>query len=459
MQRLVRSTGLRLLIPNLEDRAIMGGKVAGPTPKFPSDSKPDHITLFLVQSSMVNAFATSNRRIYVTRGLLEFVRSDDELAGVLGHEIGHLTGGHHKRMARKQGLLQALGTLGGILASRKGGGNSMLAGMALGQTLGLKYNRQAERDADHRGLVMMRDAGYHPVGMLRFMKRLGEKNDGAPEDPLSVFFSTHPPTTQRAAYFRKAIQEAGGIQAPAGLSFDFSRNLYAPRMRTRSVPDPSAAATENTTSTASSRHSTMPLQWSQLLGEDFVWKRSEIPTPLLQGFPADAVIYRFQGWTPLPEDFERSGGAVLPGSHGLMLSPGATLLGPEMPLGKYTSYLVSCRLQGRGEKVRAFVGLELYNQNGRRIGSVYPASPGIFLEGKGRRFSGVTHPFGRFAAAHQRLGVTARLVVRTGRRGEGKLILEELACLPVGKDLLIAREDVKEQEDPQNATVPIHASP
>lgn len=432
-RRLVRSTELELYVPTLEERAILGGKLPGPTPKLPSDEDRGVLSLFLIQDSTVNAFASSNNRIYVTRGLLEFVRSDDELAGVIGHEIGHLTGGHHRRLARKQGLLTALGTIGGILASKKGDG--VLPGLALGRTLGLRYNREAEHDADRRGLAMMKDAGYHPVGMLEFMEHLGARDEGNPEDPLSVFFSTHPPTAQRATFFRREVVASGGLQAPSGLSFDFSRNLYSPGM----YRGPPRSVQESASTTAASS-APAPYHLTGLLSRDFTWRRDAIQDPIEVGLPEDAAVFRFQGWDPLPEAFERIGGRVIPGRTGLMLSPGATLLGPSIPLDENTSYLVSCRLQGVGEKLRAFVGLELFDEDGMRVGNVYPACPGIFLDEEERRLSGVTHPFGRLEASRGRPPREARLVVRTGRRGEGQVILGELACLPVGRDDEIWRE-------------------
>ena len=420
--RLAQAMGLQLMIPDAEDRLCISGKKKCPAIEVPSDKNQGLATLFLIHDPRVNAFVTENRRIYVTRGLLEFVESDDELAGVMA-ELGHLEGKHHRTIQKKQGLLTVLGTLAGVVAT--GGAGAALAGGFLGRSAGLKYNRRAEHDADRRGLRLMGEAGYHPVGMLSFMERLAKVGDNDISDPISVFFSTHPPTKQRSRNFRRAVEAVGGMQAPHGLSYDLKRSLYAPNLAQRAGVRSSAPATPATT-TPPSPGVRIPF----LLGKDFDWSQPEQPAE--EGLPVDAHRVAFRGWQPLPEDYHRSGGAVVPGAQGLLMNPGTTLIGPRFPLDAETSYLVAARVAARGDRIRAFVGLELLDEEGEVMGTVYTAAAGTFLGAETRRLSGVTHPFGREEMAHGR-PVAARLVTRTGRRAEGQLVLEELACLPVGR--------------------------
>lgn len=421
--RLAQAMDLQLMIPDRHDRLCLSGKIQCPPLEVPSDKDPSLATLFLVHDPRVNAFVTDKRRIYVTRGLLEFVRSDDELAGVLAHELGHLEGKHHKTIAKKQGLLTVLGTLAGVVAT--GGAGAALAGGFLGRSAGLRYNRRAEHDADRRGLKLMGAAGYHPVGMLTFMERLAEEGGNDLSDPVSVFFSTHPPTTQRAGNFRRAVEAAGGMQAPHGLSYDLRRSLYAPNLGR--VP---GGAEGSAASPATTGPSTPGMRIPFLLGKDFDWSSPAIPAE--EGLPEDAHRVDFRRWKPLPEDYQRAGGAVVPGAQGLLMNPGTTLTGPSFPLDPETSYLIAARVGARGTHIRAFVGLELLDEDGEMLGTVYTAAAGTFLGEGTRRLSGVTHPFGREEVARGR-PAAARLVTRTGRRGEGQLVLEELACLPVGR--------------------------
>ncbi len=137
----------------------------------------------------LNAFTAPGGFIYITRALLEALESDDEIAFVLGHEIGHVTGDH----IRKQ-LSQAL--VGSLVLDILTGGASRLVqiGTDIMFTLYQRgYSRQHERDADTRGVRYMKAAGYNPVAAITALRKLGSERYRG----LIKWFGTHPDIPSR----------------------------------------------------------------------------------------------------------------------------------------------------------------------------------------------------------------------------------------------------------------------
>jgi len=148
----------------------------------------------------VNAFALPGGQVFVTYGLFKLLKTEDQLAGVLGHETGHVVGRHSAEQMAKQELTQ--GILTGIMA----GTNPTDAQMAsmVAHTINMKYGRTDELEADRLGVKFMMDAGYNPEAMIELMKILDASNHG--QDPPE-FQSTHPSGPHRIAEIKKIIQE------------------------------------------------------------------------------------------------------------------------------------------------------------------------------------------------------------------------------------------------------------
>jgi beta-barrel assembly-enhancing protease len=151
----------------------------------------------VVERGDVNAFAVPGGFIYVTSGMLRAARGDSELAGVLAHEVTHVTLRHGTNQASKAMLAQApLQVLGGRLG---GGAAGSLARMGVGLGLNsvlLRYSRDAERQADVGAVQLMRRAGYDPRGLASFMRTL--KGGGG-------FFSDHPSPSDRVGLIEREI--------------------------------------------------------------------------------------------------------------------------------------------------------------------------------------------------------------------------------------------------------------
>jgi predicted Zn-dependent protease len=152
----------------------------------------------------VNAFALPGGYVYVTSGLLRAVRNDSELAGVLAHEITHVTLRHGTNQASKIILAQMPLQ---ILSSALGGGAAgALArlGISFGlNSLFLHYSRDAETQADIGAVQLMSRAGYNPYGLESFLSRL--KGSGV------EFFSDHPNPSHRVERIDREIKALRGM--------------------------------------------------------------------------------------------------------------------------------------------------------------------------------------------------------------------------------------------------------
>jgi predicted Zn-dependent protease len=179
----------------------------------------------VMDSPVVNAFAAPGGYVFITRGLLAAVNDEAELAGVLAHEIGHVTARHSARNY-SQSLLANFGVqLGTALAGSYGNvlGPLLEAGTGL---LFLKYSRDDERQADALGVEYATKAGYDSNRMADFFATLqrqetlpGERGGGLPE-----WFSTHPSPVDREAAVRS--QTAQWRSRLPGQSFRVNRDAY-----------------------------------------------------------------------------------------------------------------------------------------------------------------------------------------------------------------------------------------
>lgn len=156
----------------------------------------------VIERREANAFALPGGYIYVTSGLLRTVRSDSELAGVLAHEITHVTLRHGTNQASKAMLAQMpLQLLGGLFGN---GATAALGRMGVSfglNTLFLRYSRSAETQADVGAVQLMRRAGYDPNGMVAFLQRL--RGSG------SEFFSDHPNPLNRIRRIQQEMASMG----------------------------------------------------------------------------------------------------------------------------------------------------------------------------------------------------------------------------------------------------------
>lgn len=170
-------------------------------------------TFQVVSDDSVNAFATMGGFVYVTTGLLKTADNEAQLAGVLGHEIGHIASRHSIEQMRQAAVQRGVATAAGL-------DRSTMVRLGVDLALTRPRSRKDELEADRRGLLTMTKAGYAPSAMIGFMEKLLDE----PSPPS--FLSTHPAARDRIAALEKAIDPA---RANVGDGLD--QNAYRANIR------------------------------------------------------------------------------------------------------------------------------------------------------------------------------------------------------------------------------------
>jgi predicted Zn-dependent protease len=156
----------------------------------------------VVDMAEANAFALPGGHIYVSRGLLAISNSEDELANVIGHEIGHVAARHHAQQQARQQQVGVVSLLGTLAAAALGGAEAAQSIDQLGQIAGAGFlaahSRDQEREADEIGQTLAANTGWNPAGMAEFLATLERETTqklGQTRQPS--FLDTHPATPER----------------------------------------------------------------------------------------------------------------------------------------------------------------------------------------------------------------------------------------------------------------------
>lgn len=169
-------------------------------------------TFQVVEDDAVNAFATMGGFVYINTGLLKIADNEAQLAGVMGHEIGHIAGRHGLQQMKQAALSQGLSTALGVNTDK-------LVQLGVQVALTLPNSRQDEYDADRQGLSMIVKTGYAPSAMPEFMKKLMRGNS-PPE-----FLSSHPAVPERVANLQRMIPSAYKNNTTGLSTTTYKRNL------------------------------------------------------------------------------------------------------------------------------------------------------------------------------------------------------------------------------------------
>lgn len=203
-----------------QDIAAVANKVPIPALWGSSQLKQFNYTFKIVDDKDVNAYSLPGGFIYVNKGLLDYVRSDDELAGVLAHEISHASHHHMVKLLHEQNKIQnvllpviaAAAILGHTNATDLG--NLVITSQLYSVAKLNTYGIEAEKDADHSGLLLLTHTKYNPAGLYSFMLRLAADERNHTYGDLGIF-RTHPAGADRVAAAKKLLDE---LKLPIELS-------------------------------------------------------------------------------------------------------------------------------------------------------------------------------------------------------------------------------------------------
>ena len=150
-------------------------------------------TFQVVEENSINAFATLGGFVYIHTGLIKEADNEAELASVIGHEIGHITGRHLVQQMRQREIASGVASVAGL-------DRNAAVGLGLELVLNRPRSRRDEFDADNRGLLAMTQAGYAQSATISFMQKLLQRGGAIP-----AFLSTHPPTGDRINALQNSI--------------------------------------------------------------------------------------------------------------------------------------------------------------------------------------------------------------------------------------------------------------
>jgi len=191
---------------------------------------------YVVNAKEVNAFALPGGYVYVNRGLIDRTDNMSELAGVLGHEIGHVVERHGvTQVERAQNANLGLAVVYGVLLGRNPSTLEQVGIQGVGSAIFAGYSRDAEREADQDAVKFVVNAGINPQGIPSFFQKLLSEQQRQPS-AVERWFSTHPLTQERLQTAQTLV-----AQVPASQRQNLTTDTQAYRdfrARVRSLPAP-----------------------------------------------------------------------------------------------------------------------------------------------------------------------------------------------------------------------------
>ena len=182
--------------------------------------QPFEFHFYMIDDPAYNAFATPAGHIFINSGLVAALDSEDELAGIIGHEMAHVVCRHISQKIERAKKI-SIATLAGVVAGALLGGTGAseaagavtMGSVAAGQSLALAYSREDEMQADQIGLINLAKSGFSGEGLLSSLKKIRSREwFGSKEVP--TYLKTHPAVEERMAYIDNWIHQSGRTIAP-----------------------------------------------------------------------------------------------------------------------------------------------------------------------------------------------------------------------------------------------------
>lgn len=193
--------------------------------------QPFKYHFYVIKEDAYNAFAGPAGHVFIYSGLIEAMDNEDELAGIIGHEISHVSCRHISKRIERSKKISALTLAGiatGILLGIAGAGEAaqavMVGSQAAGQSASLSYSREDERQADEVGLKYLKKAGYDCKELVTILNKMRSKQWFGPKQ-IPTYLTTHPAIDDRIIYIGNWIDIHGGKQKKRSRkkSSDFER--------------------------------------------------------------------------------------------------------------------------------------------------------------------------------------------------------------------------------------------
>jgi predicted Zn-dependent protease len=185
--------------------------------------QPFKYHFYVIKQDVYNAFATPAGHIFIYTGLINAMEEEEELAGILGHEIAHVYCRHISQKiehSKKVGLATLAGVAAGVLLGVGGAGEAASAvtmgSVAAGQSAELAYSRENEMQADEVGLRFITEAGYSVDGLLKILKKIRSKTWFGSEQ-IPTYLMTHPAVEDRISYISSWLETYNKTSKPIPL--------------------------------------------------------------------------------------------------------------------------------------------------------------------------------------------------------------------------------------------------
>lgn len=185
----------------------------------------------LLDTPEINAFAVPGGHVYICRGLLAYLNSEAELAGVMGHEIGHITARHSvQQMSQSSGFNLGM-ALVSIFLFKYDEDKQNLAfntGQVVGNIALLSFSREDEMEADRLGLEYSTKAGFSPLGIGRTMTMFERLSGNGGSNDLATILSTHPTSATRTKQARIEVRK---LEEQGNINRDLGRERYLDKIK------------------------------------------------------------------------------------------------------------------------------------------------------------------------------------------------------------------------------------
>ncbi len=175
-------------------------------------TQPFQYHFYVVKEDVYNAFAGPGAQVFINSGLFEALENEDELAGIIAHEISHVVCRHISQQieqSKKVGLGALAGVAAGVLMGAAGAGGAaasatLVGSLAASQSIILAHSRDDEMQADQRGVDFLTQAGYNPKGLMTALTKIRSKQWFGKEQ-VPTYLMTHPAVEDRIGYLSSWI--------------------------------------------------------------------------------------------------------------------------------------------------------------------------------------------------------------------------------------------------------------